>query len=330
MAGWLPWRRRRGRVAAPQVALCTAFYSATAPATRALLPLAAACREGGLAARVYAGVWRGAVPEELALTRLGAACSAAARQRRFPRCLARALRRQPVECVVGFGGLRDVDIGFGSGALAIGARTLALPPGLAAPETAPVARSAAEVVLAMVGDDLAAQGVERLLVALGRLSARTRQRCRVLLRGRLAPRFLKAATVLGLADRVAAPIEADPGPALAAADVAVDLSYRATANPWLFDAMAAGAAVLTHDALAEAPLVRAAASGVVLPTPYKPADCANALGGLVEDEPQRRAWQRNAARFAAARSRNGQLAVAMAAIDCRLRGIAPTDAAPSA
>lgn len=330
MAGPLAWRPRRGAAAASRVALCTPFYSATAPGTRALLPLAAACRDGGLAPRVYAGVWRGAAPEGLALKRLGGACTAARRARRFPRSLARFLRRHPADCVVGFGGLEGVDIGYGIDALAIGKRNVPLPPGLAAPPTAPGTRSAAEVVLAMVGDDLAAQGVERLLVALGRLSASARQRCRVVLRGRLAPRFLKAATVLGLADRVAAPMETDPGPALAAADVAVDLSYRATANPWLFDAMAAGAAVLTHDALAEASLVRAAAAGVVLPTPYKPADCADALGRLAEDEPQRRAWQRNAARFAAAPSRNGQLAVAMAAIDCRVRGNALADAAPSA
>lgn len=330
MAGRSPWRPRRVVAAAPQVALCTPFYSATAPATRALLPLAAACGEGGLAPRIYAGVWRGAAPEGLALTRLGVAYPAAARGRRFPRCLARALRRRPADCVVGFGGLQGVDIGFGCGALAVGTRSVPLPPGLAMAPAAPAVRSAAEVVLAMVGDDLAAQGVERLLVALDRLSSSARRRCRVVLRGRLAPRFLKAAAVLGLADRVAAAMEVDPGPALAAADVAVDLSFRAAANPWLFDAMAAGAAVLTHDALAEAPLVRAAASGVVLPTPYKPADCADALRRLVEDEPQRLAWQRNAAQFAAAPSRNGQLALAMAAIDCRLRGNARADAAPSA
>ena len=231
--------------------------------------------------------------------------------------------------MVGFGGLPGVDISLGCATLGIGKRTVPLPPGLALPQAAP-RRRGAEVVLAMVGDDLAAHGVERLLVALGRLSASAQQRCRVLLLGRLARRFLKAAAVLGLADRVAPPAALDPVPVLAAVDAVVDLSYRATANAWLFDAMAAGAAVLTHDELAQAALVRAAAAGVVLPTPYKPKDCADALGRLVEDEAQRRTWQANAALFGAAPNRYGQLRLAMTAIECRAGRPARASAAPSA
>lgn len=327
MATGLGWRSPRTTADGPQVALCAPFFSPTAPATRALLPLVAACRASGLAPRVYAGVWRGPDPEGTPVLRLATGCTAAGRTRRFPRCLVRALRRRPADCVVGFGELRGVDVGFRHGVLAVGPRTVPLPPGLAAPPVAPPKRTGAEVVLAMVGDDLVAQGVERLLVALGHLPAAARQRCRVVLCGRLARRFLKAAAVLGLGDRIAPPLEADPAPALAAADMVVDLSYRAAANPWLFDAMAAGAAVLTHDALAEAPMVRTAAAGVVLPMPYKPADCVAALGRLVEDGLQRQAWQGNAARFGAAPSRYGQLALAMAAINCRVPRDTPIDAA---
>lgn len=302
----------------PLVALCTPCYSPTEPSARILPGLAVACRDSGMKPRIYAGVWRGEAPAGTDVVRTPLGVTTAARIRRFPRRIGGLLERHRMDCVVGLGSLPDADICIDGSQLTAGGRCVCLPPGVATP-AASRRRTGSDVTFLMVGGDLAAQGVERLLVALGRLPAAARQRCQVELRGRLPRSFLRAAAVLGLADRVAPPLQAAPASALARADVVVDLSYRATANGWLFDAMAAGAAVLTHDGLQEADLVRSADAGVVLATPFDATACAQAVDRLLADTAQLRAWQANAARFGAAASRYGQVPRVMAAIARHVR-----------
>lgn len=298
--------------ARPLVALAAFDFAPTDPKYRLLAAAAAACARRGLAVRVYACTWSGAAPADVAVVRLPvAAWSAAARLARYQRRLARRLRRDRARCVVGFdAALTGVDIRCGSSRLAParGDETPAdwsatpLPPGLGRPPTGnpPVrSRPGDNICLAMIGDDLVARGADRLFAALGALPAQTRARCRVAAAGRLAKEHLAAAHAFGLGDRVRVSANGEPEDILAAADVLVDLPFQPAADSWVFNALAAGAVVLTHQEVAEARLVRAARAGVVLPTPYRQADCDQALARLLDAPHRRRDWAANAARFAA-------------------------------
>lgn len=304
----------------PVVALCVYEYLPTAPNCRPLAAIAAACQQRGMDARVYACEFAEALPPGIPAVRLRvAAWSAAGRLARYQRRLAARLARHGARCVIGFHeALRGVDMRCGPAlevacrpARCCGAATRApLPPGVAPAPPRPRERSqpADTVVFAMIGGDLAAHGVDRLFAAFGKLPARARARCRVLAAGRLAAKHLAAARAFDMGDRVAIRGDAKAHDILGAADVFVDLAFRACANGWVFDAMAAGLVVLTHAEVAEARLVRDADAGLVLPTPFRQAECDRALAHIVEAPASRRDWRANAVRFALRPERYGQAA----------------------
>ena len=306
----------------PRVALCAFDYAPTAPRYRALPAIAAACRKRGLDVRVYACEVAGAPAADLPLVRLPVAGrSATGRLARYQRRLAAALRRHQPQCVVGFHDALDgVDIRCGADlrlARAPSARSAAqwstapLPRGVA-PAPPPNRRehpaASDTVVFAMLGGDLVAHGVDRLFAALGKLPAKTRARCRVLAAGHLAAKHRAAARAFGFNDRVDIRDDAAPHCILGAADVFVDLAFKPSGNGWIFDAMAAGAAVLTHAEVAEARLVREAGAGLVLHAPFRQAECDRALARMLDAPDCRRAWSANATRFATRPERYGQAA----------------------
>ena len=286
----------------PLVALCAFDYAPTEPQYRALPAVAAACQERGMDVCIYACTVAGAPPAGVPLVRLPVSKrSAAGRLADYQRRLADSLQRPRPRCAVGFdAALKTVDIRCEE----------PLPPGVErAPPPArehPPARDT--LVLAMVGGDLVAHGVDRLFAALGRLPAPVRARCRVVAAGRLAAKHLAAARAFGMGEHVQVRADADPRRTVTAADVFVELAFRPNANGWIFDALAAGAAVLTHAQIPEASLVREADAGVVLPTPFRQADCDRALARMVDAPDSRCQWRGNAIRFATRPERYGQAA----------------------
>lgn len=273
-----------------------------------------------------------------------AAMTPSGRIDRYRRWVAEALRRVPAACVVGFERLPGIDLyygderdsqflpgwrrrhgtrptsGFRKATKGRPCPVLAngdLPPGLLAGLPPPSATRAKlrteygygtdDVVFVMIGGDLVRHGFERLLVGLGKLPAELRDRCRLLALGLLAERFHAATRVLKLREQVrvfAAGV--DCRDAIETADVFVDLAFAPSSNGWLFDALAAGRAVITHDWVQESALVRQAEAGIVLPAPFRQADCNHALVGLVSSPRSRARWQANAARFGTDPSRYGQ------------------------
>ena len=286
----------------PLVALCAFDYAPTAPQYRPLPAVAAACQERGMDVHVYACTVAGALPAGVPLVRLPVGKrSAAGRLADYQHRLASCLERHQPRCVVGFdAALKTVDIRCDE----------PLPPGVE--QTPPPARKRGSdgdaVVLAIVGGDLVAHGIDRLFAALCRLPAPVRTRCRVIAAGQLAAEHLAAARAFGMSERVTIRADADPRHTVAAADVFVELAFQPNANGWIFDAMAAGAAVLTHAQIPEACLVREADAGVVLPAPFRQADCDRALARMVDAAESRCQWSGNAIRFATRPERYGQAA----------------------
>lgn len=310
----------------PLVALCAFDYVPTAPQYRALPAVASACHERGMDVRIYACTVAGAVPTGVPLVRLPVGKgSAAGRLMRYQLRLAGCLQHDRPHCVVGFhAALKNVDIRC-EGALATARRhergqvsdggapwaVAPLPPGV---ESAPPRQIRAPpangdtVVFAMVGGDLVAHGVDRLFAALGKLPAHVRARCRVVAAGRLAAKHLAAAHAFGMSEHVVIRTDTDLHDTLAAADVFVELAFQPSANGWIFNALAAGAAVLTHAQIAEAGMVREADAGVVLPAPFRQAECDRAVARMLDAPQSRCQWRANAIRFAARPERYGQAA----------------------
>ena len=289
-------------------------YAPSDPRHRDLVPVALACRERGMAVRVYTCIWQGDVPREVDLVRVPvAAMTMGTREARFRRWIDTALRDTRAACAIGF----DAAAGMVVDRLPGTDLTTGVPPGTAAGKIVPRTQRGVlrarldyaedDVVLVMLGGDLVEQGIERLFVGVGRLPEGLRGRCRILALGRLPPRFAAALRVLGLGEQTRV---VEDGlfwrDAIEAGDVFVGLPYAAAANGWVFDAMAAGRVVLTHASVTEAALVREADGGVVLETPYRQADCDRAVAELVSDAEKRRAWQRNAAAYGAAADRYGR------------------------
>ena len=298
------------------VVLHAFHYGPADPRHRDLVPLAVACRERGIAVRVYTCIWEGDAPPGVDVVRVPvAAMTMAAREDRFRRWIDAALRDTRAACTIGFDAASGMVVDAPRGTdLATG-----LPPGTAACEVAPrtqrgalrarFAYAADDVVFVMFGGDLVEQGIERLFVGVGRLPEELRGRCRILALGRLPARFGAAPRVLGLAERTRV---VEDGlfwrDAMEAGDVFVGLPYAASSNGWVFDAMAAGCAVLTHAAVTEAALVREADAGVVLGTPYRQADCDRAVTELVSDADKRRGWECSAAAYGSVPVRYGRAA----------------------
>ncbi len=299
-------------LAPPLVAFCVFRFSPIDPACRALLPTAAACRERGMAVRIYAYAWQDAPPTDMELVRVPVAgTTEAARRQRWQAWVAADLRRVRAAFAVAIDAMPAAD-------LCLRDQLPARPGVQAAPLRLPgrdATRRALgygdqDVVFVLAAGDLVAAGFERLLVALGRLPEPVRARGRVLALGRLDRRFHAIARALGLRAQVrVSETSVTFADAIAVAEVFVDLAYRPRSNGWLFDALAAGRAVLTCAAVAESALVRDADAGVVLAAPFRQADCTRAVGQLIEQAALRQRLAGNGARFGADVSRHGAAAI---------------------
>ena len=301
-------------------------YAPGDPRYRDLVPVASACRERGMAVRVYTCIWQADVPRDIDLVHVPvAAMTVAAREERFRRWIGTALRDTGAACAIGF----DAS-GMVVDALPVTDLAADVPPGTAARPIPPqgergalrarFAIAADDVAFVMLGGDLVVQGIERLFVAVGRLPTGLRDRCRILALGRLPSSFGAAVRELGLAERTRI---VEDGlswrDAIEAGDVLVGLPYAASSSGWVFDAMAAGRVVLTHASVREAALVREADGGIVLAAPFRQADCDRAVAELAGDAERRRGWQRNAAAFGAVPARYGRAAELARRIDLLVR-----------
>ena len=291
-------------------------YVPTDPRYRDLVPVALACRERGMAVRVYSCIWQADVPREIDLVRVPvAAMTMAAREARFRRWIGTVLRDTGAACAIGFDAASGMVVDTLPGTdLAADA-----PPGTAVGPIAPQAERGAlrarfafaadDVVFVMLGGDLVEQGIERLFVAVGALPDDLRERCRILALGQLPAGFGAAPRVLGLEQHTRVVENGLPWrDAIEAGDVFVGLPYAKATIGWVFDAMAAGRIVLTHASVTEAVLVREADGGVVLATPFRQADCDRAVAALAGDGERRRRWQHKAAAYASVPARYGRAA----------------------
>ena len=286
----------------PPVALCAYRFSPAAPRYRALLPVAEACAARGLSVRIYACSWQGEEPDGVDLVYAPvAAMTEKHRRRRYEGWLAATLRQVPSACALGFDAVDGIDLLCGRAEdPRTSERLRCLPPGLDAKPPAsrpkPAAADRTSVVFALAGADLVAHGFERLLVGLGRLPEELRGRVKVVALGALPRAFWRTASMLGLAGQVTLLAEESTVAALLdEADVFVDLAYAPSSNGWIFDALAAGRAVVTHDWIDEAALVRQADAGVVLAAPFQQQALNRALLDLVASPDQLARWRENAA-----------------------------------
>ena len=311
---------------APLLALCVYRFAPADAHCRALLPIARACRERGMNVRIYAHSWHGEAPSDMELARVPVAAVAEEhRRRRYRSWVAAALRQVPPACALSFEPIDGVDLYYGpreDARTSCGLRSL--PPGLgAAPArtSSPATVASTDVVaFAIAGGDLVGRGFERLLVGLGKLPEGLRSRVRMLAVGELPDGFLQAASVLDLRRQVdILPSHETFDSLIAVADVFVDLSYAPSSNGWIFDAMAAGRMVVTHDWLDEAALVREADAGVIVDAPFKQQALNQALVDVVGCAERRARWRANAAAFAADGTHYGQAAHIAALIDKRAR-----------
>lgn len=286
-------------------------YTPEDPRYRDLVPLASACSGRGLDVRVYACIWEGDVPPDVDVVRVPvAAMTAAGREARFRRWM--DVAAAPA-CAIGFDATGGVVVESSPDACLRDG----LPPGTGRRPTAAGAErrvlrstlgfAAQDVVFVVLGGDLVEQGIERLFAAVGRLPVEVGERCRILALGRLAAGFRAALGVLGLGERTRI---VEDGlswrDALEVGDVLVALPYAPGSNGWVFDALAAGRAVLTHAAVAESALVAEAEGGIVLTAPFRQADCDRAVADLARDAERRCRWQRNGAAFGHASERYGR------------------------
>ncbi len=316
---------------APCVAFCAYRYTPAEPQYRPLIAVMEACRDRGMNVRVYAYAWQGPLPAGVELVRVPvAAMDNRKRVDRYRSWVAESLHSSPDACVVGFERMAGIDLYYGH---ACGAGSVlqtegaekrvaklpigltATPPGTCTPvprrERAELRLGPDAVVFAMAGGDLVRHGFERLLTGLGRLPADLRERCQLLALGRLHDGFGSAARVLDLQNQVRVlPSGTTVQELILAADVFVDLAYARSSNGWIFDAMAAGRAIVTHEWIDESALVREADAGIVLAAPFRQSECNRALGTVLAAAARRTRWQANAARFAANPAHYGHAAQA--------------------
>ena len=330
------------------VAFCAFSYTPADPHYRPLIPVALACRRRGMDIRVYVGDWQGTAPAGIDIVTVPvAAITESTRFERWQHWVMAALDRAPAGCVVGFEPMSGLDILYGAEPTSLATRlgeanaplfhllsgdggTLGeLPPGLGTRPAPPGASRATlralwgfgadDVVFAMAGGDLVRHGFERLLAALGRLPEPLREHCRVLAVGRLSHGFAAVAGALKLRGRVQVDAGIPARDAIEAADVLVELAYQPMSNGWLFDALAAGRPVVTHDAVAEARMARQADAGIVLPAPFRQEDLNRSLVDIVSSPARRRQWGENAGRYAVAPELHGQAERVAATIETRMQ-----------
>ncbi|MDE0420195.1 MAG: glycosyltransferase [Gammaproteobacteria bacterium] len=290
----------------PMVSFSALDYSRADPKYRSLFPVAHACQQRGMKVRVFVGRWRDFSPAGIDIVAVPVtALGRAARRRRRRDWVAECLRLTPAGCFV------DVDaasgIGIEAGTADDPKADPRLPLGLERSRNRAGIRNALReehgftartVVFAMAGGDLVEHGIERMLMALGRLPEALRDRCAVLATGRLDRGFGAAGRVLKLDGRIVVLDELPALDAIAASDAFVDLPYRASANGWVFDAIAAGRPVITHAGLEESTLVQAADAGLVLAVPFRQRDFNLAVADFAGSVEARGTWSANATRFA--------------------------------
>ena len=333
----------------PVVSFCGLAYSKTDPRYRSLVPIAQACRRRGVNVQVFSTDWPGAAPDGIDVIAVPAAAIGDRRRRlRQREWLTRWLQWTPPGCVVGFEPAPGIDLLYGtrpsgeSDGPAAGPSLYVmtgesdavcildgLPPGLDRAPTPPQRSREAvraafgfgdqEIVFAMAGSEVASRGFARLFMALGKLPKALRDRCAVLAAGRAGLRLGGAERRFGFHGRIRFASDLSPLDAIEAADAFVDLPYGRSSNGWIFDALAAGRAVLTHAAVREAALVRDACAGIVLAAPLRQDELNRAAFGFLDSPDARAGWSSNAAGFASCGDHFGQADQVAAAIERHAR-----------
>jgi UDP-glucose:(heptosyl)LPS alpha-1,3-glucosyltransferase len=187
-----------------------------------------------------------------------------------------------------------------------------LPPGIQRLEFSEVRREATrqqirdthgwprnERLLLLVGSGFRVKGLDRAIAALASLPTEWKGQSRLVVIGQnRSNEFALQAGRLGVGDRVTFLGGRDDVPDwLLAADVLVHPAYSESAGMILLEAMTAGVPVLTTDTCGYAAHVERAGAGIVLPSPFRQADCNRALAAMLLSD-QVPTWRANGVAYA--------------------------------
>jgi UDP-glucose:(heptosyl)LPS alpha-1,3-glucosyltransferase len=188
-----------------------------------------------------------------------------------------------------------------------------LPPGIAADRRAPANAAAIraefrgefglqadELLLLQIGSGFKTKGLDRSLKALAALPQTLAGRCRLIAIGDDdAKPFRAQAQALGIAERVSILRgRSDILRFLLGAELLVHPAYNENTGTVLLEAVVAGLPVLTTAVCGYAQHIAAADAGVVVAEPFAQASLDSALARMLDDEPARRRWRRNALAYA--------------------------------
>jgi len=193
------------------------------------------------------------------------------------------------------------------------ARLHLLPPGIAADRRAPSNAAAIraefrsefgiqenDLLLLQIGSGFKTKGLDRSLKALAALPQTLARRCRLIAIGDDDPKLFRAqAQALAVAERVSILRgRSDILRFLLGADLLVHPAYNENTGTVLLEAVVAGLPVLTTAVCGYAHHIAEADAGVVVAEPFTQHALDAALVRMLDDEPARRHWRRNALAYA--------------------------------
>ena len=193
------------------------------------------------------------------------------------------------------------------------ARLHLLPPGIAADRRAPTNAAAIRaefrsefgiqengLLLLQIGSGFKTKGLDRSLKALAALPQTLARRCRLIAIGDDDPKLFRAqAQALAIAEHVSILRgRSDILRFLLGADLLVHPAYNENTGTVLLEAVVAGLPVLTTAVCGYAHHIAEADAGVVVAEPFTQHALDSALARMLEDEPARRCWRRNALAYA--------------------------------
>ena len=193
------------------------------------------------------------------------------------------------------------------------ARLHLLPPGIAADRRAPINAAAIRaefrsefgiqengLLLLQIGSGFKTKRLDRSLKALAALPQTLARRCRLIAIGDDDPKLFRAqAQALAIAEHVSILRgRSDILRFLLGADLLVHPAYNENTGTVLLEAVVAGLPVLTTAVCGYAHHIAEADAGVVVAEPFTQHALDSALARMLEDEPARRCWRRNALAYA--------------------------------
>ncbi|WP_462381081.1 glycosyltransferase family 4 protein [Pseudomonas sp. Marseille-QA0892] len=188
-----------------------------------------------------------------------------------------------------------------------------LPPGIAADRRAPA--NAAEIraefrqefglgdddrLVVQIGSGFKTKGLDRSLKAIAALPKAVKRRTRLIVIGQDDPKpFLLQTKTLGISENVQIlKGRSDIPRFLLGADLLIHPAYNENTGTVLLEAVVAGLPVLVTDVCGYAHFIDEAEAGRVLRSPFRQEQLNEQLTAMLQDDPARQCWSRNALAFA--------------------------------